>query len=67
MRKEETIINLHVVIAVGKGILMNHGKNEELTKDWARYVLQQMGMWKRKANTKAKVIVEDFDDLKSCF
>ena len=26
MRKEGTVINLHVVIAVGKGILMSHGK-----------------------------------------
>ena len=43
MRKAGTVINLHVVIAVGKGILMSHGKSEELTKDWARYVLQQMG------------------------
>ena len=67
MRKERTVINLHVVIAVGKGILMSHGKSEELTKDWARYVLQRMGMVKWKANTKAKVTVEDFDDLKKLF
>ena len=67
MRKEGTVINRHVVIAVGKGILMSHGKSEELTKDWARYVLQRMGMVKRKANTKAKVTVEDFDDLKKLF
>ena len=39
MRKEGTVINVHVVIAVGKGILMSHGKSVELTKDWARYVL----------------------------
>ena len=44
MRKEGTVINAHVVIAVGKGILMSHGKSEELTKDWARYVLQRMDM-----------------------
>ena len=34
------------MIAVGKDILMSHGKSEELTKDWARYVLQRMGMVK---------------------
>ena len=67
MRKEGSVINLHVVIAVGKGILMSHGMSEELNKDWARYVLQQMGMVKRKANIKAKVTVEDFDDLKRLF
>ena len=67
MRKEGSVIILHVVIAVGKGILMSHGKSEELTKHWARYVLQRMGMVKQKANTKAKVTVEDFDDLKKLF
>ena len=41
IRKEGIVINLHVVNAVGKkGILMSHGKSEELTKDWARYMLQ---------------------------
>jgi len=40
MSKEGTVINVHVVIAVGKGILMSHGKSVELTKDWVRYVLQ---------------------------
>ena len=33
MRKEGTVINVHVVIAVGKGILMSNGKGEELSKD----------------------------------
>ena len=66
-RKEGTVINTHVVIVVGKGILISHGKSVELSKDWARYVLQQMGMIKRKANTKAKVTVEDFDALKRLF
>ena len=46
---------------------MIHGKSEELNKDWARYVLQRMGMVKQKANTKAKVTVEDFDNLKRLF
>jgi len=36
MGKEGTVINVNVVIAVGKGILMSHGKSVELTKDWAR-------------------------------
>ena len=67
MRKEGTVINAHVAIAVGEGILMSHGKSMELNKDWARYVLQRMGMVKQKANTKAKVTVEDFDELKKLF
>ena len=63
MRKEGTVINAHVVIPVGEGILMSHGKSMELNKDWAR----RMGMVKRKANTKAKVTVEGFDELKKLF
>jgi len=35
-RKEGTVINLHVVIAVGKGILMSHGKSKELNKDFGQ-------------------------------
>ena len=32
MRKEGTVINVHVVITVGKDILMDHGKSVELSK-----------------------------------
>ena len=68
MRKEGTVINAHIVIAVDEGILMSHGKSVELNKDWARYVCASMsGHGKRKANTKAKVIVVDFDELKRLF
>ena len=66
---------MYVVMAVGQGIVMGrdanllacNGGNIILTKEWARYVLQRMGMVKRRANTKTKVIVEDFDKLKMLF
>ena len=35
-----------------------------LTKHWAKYLLQRMGMVKRRGNTKAKVTVENFEELK---
>jgi len=35
-----------------------------LTKDWSRYLLQRMQFVKRKANTKAKLSVENFAQLK---
>ena len=38
-----------------------------LTKEWARYVLQRIGMVKRSANTKTKVTVKGFDELKDFF
>lgn len=35
-----------------------------LTKDWSRYLLERMQFVKRKANTKAKVSIENFAQLK---
>ena len=63
------------VMAVGEGIVMErdanllacNGGSIVLTKEWARYVLQRMRMVKRRANTKTKVTVEDFDELKKLF
>ena len=69
------MINSDVVIAVGTGILMNsdtnllvaNGGHNDLTKHWAKYLLSQMGFVKRRVNTKAKVTVEHFDELKKFF
>ena len=66
------MVTVHVVMAVGEGIAIGrdvnllacNGGNIVLTKEWARYVLQRMGMVKRRANTKTKVTVEDFDEHK---
>ena len=33
-----------------------------LTKDWAKYLMQRMGLVKRRASTKAKVDIKNFDD-----
>ena len=63
-------------MAVGEGIVMGrdssllacNGGSIVLTKEWARYVLQRMGMVNHRANTKIKMIaIEDFDELKNCF
>ena len=75
LRKEGAVVNVHVVMAVGEGIVMGrdanllacNGGSIVLTKEWARYVLQRMGMVKRRANTKTKVTVEDFEELKKLF
>ena len=65
---EGAVINTHVVIGIGKGIVMGKDSNllvcngggihVVLTKDWARNVLKRMGMVNRRANTKAKVSQE---------
>ena len=75
LRKEGAVVNVHVVMAVGEGIVMGrdanllacNGGSIVLTKEWARYVLQRMGMVKHRANTKTKVTVEDFEELKKLF
>ena len=64
-----------MVIAAAEGIVMNknanllscNGGGILLTKDWAKYLLKRLGMVKRKANTKAKVTVEDFEAAKEQF
>jgi len=64
------------VIAVGTGILMNNDANLllanyvghiDLTKHWAKYLLSSMGFVKRRANTKAKISMEHFDELKKLY
>ena len=75
LRREGVVINCDVAIAVGAGIVMisdanlliANGGHIDLTKHWAKHLLSRMGFVKRRANTKAKVIVEHFDELKKLF
>ena len=58
------------MVAVAKGIIMKDTNMPyvdamlNLTKDWAKYPMQPMGMVKCTASTKAKVDVKNFDELK---
>ena len=69
------VVNTRVAIAVGIGIvtskdatlLAKYGGNIVLTKHWAKYLLQRMGMVKRRGSTKAKVNVKNFEELKELF
>ena len=45
-------------------LLACNGGPVVLTKDWSRYLLERMQFVKRKANTKAKISVENFTQLK---
>ena len=75
LRKRGCIINTSVAIAVDEGILLNkdanllaaNGSGINLMKDWAKYLFKRMGLVKRKSNTKAKVDVEQFDEMKRLF
>ena len=75
LRTESAVINTHVIIGIGIGMVMGkvsnllayNGGGIVLTKDWTRNVLRRMGMLKKKANTKAKVTVQEFDRTKKLF
>ena len=44
-----------------------YGSNVNLTKDWAKYLMHRMGLVKQRASTKAKVSIENFEEVTNCF
>ena len=68
-------VNARIAIACATGILRRRNSNllavngghVVLTKEWARNILHRLGYVKRKSNSKAKVIPDDFTQLKSNF
>lgn len=75
VRLHGACINSDVVIGIGKGLMLNtnrtllaeYGGPIKLTKDWAKSVLKRMGYSKRRANSKFKVPVANFIQLKTQF
>ena len=53
-----------IITRKNSSLLECNGGSVVLTKDWSRYLLERMHFVKRKANTKAKVSVENFTQLK---
>ena len=61
-----------MVIGVARGLLLKHNRSFlndfggpiTLTKDWAICVMRRMGYTKRRANSKSKVLPQDFKDIK---
>ena len=73
-RKQGGPINTAILIAAGTGIVMSdelfkaqYGSNVNLTKDHAKYLMHRMGLVKRRAGTKAKVSIENFEEVKKLF
>jgi len=67
MRSRGTAIGTSVVIGV---VVMRHvGKKPavKLSKEWEMSVLRRMGYTKRKANSKCKVLPDNFEEIKSNF
>ena len=76
LREAGAPVNTAIVIATGKGIVMDKTSDTSnaspdidvyLTKDWAKYLMKRMGMVKRRASTKAKTTVINFNELKETF
>lgn len=69
MRTRGTPIGTSVVIGIGQGILMKYKSNCDikLNKEWARSVLRRMGFTKRRANSKSKILPDDFEEIKEQF
>lgn len=71
LREHGGVVNTAAVIAAAEGIIMNrivnlllcNSRGILLTKDWAKYLPKHMDTVKKKANTKAKVTVEDFHNF----
>jgi len=75
IREHGGAVNTSLTIAIGTGIAMRDSKfasihcndNFELSKDWAKYLMQRMGLVQRRTSTKAKVDVKDFEEIKKRF
>ena len=70
LREAGGVVNCAIARASATGIIRRknsnwlacNGGHILLTKDWSRYLLERMNFVKRKANTKAKITVENFAD-----
>ena len=69
------VVNAEIAMASAKGLvkktesrlLAENGGYIIFTKEWAHYLLGWMGLVKRKANSKVKISMNDFDELKEHF
>ena len=74
-RENGAVVNTAIAIGCAEGIVRSkdsnllscNGGHISLTKDWAKSLLRRMGYVKRRASTKAKVTVQDFEDVKAQF
>ena len=75
LRLNGGIVNTVIVIATSKGTVKDHDSNLlckngghiKLTKDWAKYLLQQMIFVKRRNTLTTKVSVENFNQPRAQF
>ena len=75
LRENGAVVNTAIAIACAEGIVRSKDSNLlasnrghiALTKHWGRHLLSRMGYVKRRASTKAKVTVQNFEEVKAQF
>ncbi len=75
LRGNGAVVNSAIVMACAEGLIKSHNANLlksnggylVFTKFWAQSLLHRMGYVKRRASTKSKVLVSEFDILKNQF
>ena len=74
-RDNGAVVNTAIAVACAEGIIKNHDSNllacnggyVSLTKYWGKHLLSRMGYVKRRSSTKAKVIIQNFEEVKTQF
>ena len=56
-----------IIRSKGANLLAINGGSITLSKNWAIYILKHMGWVKRRASSKAEVIVKSFEEVKEDF
>lgn len=75
LREQGSAVNSAIAIATAEGVVRSvdanllacNGGGINLTKPWTRALLGRMGMVKRRASSKAKISIENFEDVKKEF
>ena len=75
LREQGSAVNTVIALATAEGVVRSvdanllacNGGGINLTKAWARSLLNRMGMVKRRVSSKAKIDVENFDSIKEEF
>ena len=75
LRRNGGVVNTDIVLAAAMGIVKKidanlleaNGGHISISREWAKGFLRRMGFVKRRANTKSKVSVEEFEKQKAQF
>ena len=75
LRQKGAVVNTSIAMGCAEGIvasfdanmLAHNGGHIVITKTWAKSLMQHMGFVKRRATTKSKVSIEDFQEKKDQF